>query len=172
MNEEWKIIEDYPNYSVSNLGRVRNDKTGRILTAHKRGRRNTYYLYVNLFQGKIIGRLIHRLVAEAFIPNPEQKSEVNHIDGNTFNNAVDNLEWVSHSENILHAYRVLNREMGSKAAAVNSKKIVRVEDGQVFNSIQEASHACGLKSLTSISHCLIGGRYRKTAGGYHWKYYE
>ena len=171
MNEEWKIIEECPNYSVSNLGRVRNDITGKIRKPTKCGGYNGnggVYLCVGL-SGSLNGQklfTIHRLVATAFIPNPDQKTDVNHIDGDKFNNVVSNLEWVSHKQNMDHAREVLHRKI------MPPKKVVRVEDGQVFNDIHEAAKACGLKSFTSISHCLIGGRYRKTAAGYHWKYSE
>lgn len=165
MSEEWRTIEDHPNYSVSNLGRVRNDKTGKLLKPHKSNKENGYYR-VTLFQATRESRknfLIHRLVAMAFIPNPDNKKEVNHIDGDKFNNVVSNLEWVSPSENCLHAHRVLN----CKSPA---KKVIRIEDSQVFDSIAEATYACGLKNSSSISLCL-SGRWH-TAGGYHWRYFE
>ena len=173
MTEEWKVIDERPGYSVSNLGKVRNDKTGKILTPqlHKASKGDNY-LFVNLSKGKVIGRAVHRLVAIAFIPNPDNKPEVNHIDGNHCNNAVNNLEWVTSQENTLHAYRVLNRRMGKIASEVNIKKIVRIEDGKVFNSLIEAAKACGLKGTSGISHCLRGNKWRHTAGGYHWRYYE
>lgn len=163
MIEEWRKIEDYPNYSVSNLGRVRNDKTGRILAAHKWGELRTY-LHVILYTGSHASRKshsIHRLVAQAFVPNPDNKPEVNHLDGNGLNNCALNLEWTSRSENMIHAREVLHRG--------HLRKVIRLDDGQVFNTLTEAAQACGSNAYSGISHCLSGRR--QTAFGYHWKYF-
>lgn len=170
MTEEWRKIEGYPNYSVSNLGRVRNDKTGRFLSQAKSGHRRSY-LHVCLFQGsghasrKTIN--IHRLVADAFIPNPDSYPEVNHIDGNGFNNIVSNLEWVTHTENMIHAYTVLH-----PSEKPIPKKVIRIEDGQVFDSVPEASHSCGVRDVKFFTDYLDGKKHRPTIGGYHWKYLE
>lgn len=169
MQEEWKKIDGYPNYSVSNLGKIRNDKTGRILKPNKSGGYRSYY-QVWLSRGSCASHkraLIHRLVAEAFIPNFENKPFVNHLDGNGFNNCVSNLEWATRSENMVHSYYVLNNKIGFGGGP---KKVVRIEDGRIFNSIHEAARICGLSSNVSISLCLSGKNH--TAGGYHWKYME
>lgn len=100
-NEEWKDVIDYLDlYQVSNLGRIKSMKTGRIL---KNIRNIEGYLTINLFKdGEGTNLRVHRLVAQAFIPNPENKPEVNHIDENKTNNRVDNLEWVTRGENNTH----------------------------------------------------------------------
>ena len=101
MIEEWKPISNYPDYFVSNLGRVRNARTGRILKFRiAGGTTGGAYFQVTLSQdGKRKSFYAHRLVANAFIPKTNNTLEVNHIDGNHFNNNVDNLEWVTHTEN-------------------------------------------------------------------------
>ena len=100
MAEEWKIIGEAPNYAVSNFGRIKNVKTGRI---RKASPTNLGYLQVGLNQnGKTLFRLVHRLVAQAFIPNPKELPEVNHKDFNKNNNSIDNLEWVNHKTNMTH----------------------------------------------------------------------
>ena len=94
-------IPDFPGYQVSNCGRVRNSKTSKILKPYlTRG-----YYRVSLYNDS--GRkckLIHRLVAEAFIPNLHHKPAVNHINGCKTDNNISNLEWVSASENMSHAH--------------------------------------------------------------------
>lgn len=100
MKEIWKPVVGFENYVVSNLGKVkRNDIE---LTPYIDA---TKYSKVGLFNGngKQKKFLLHRLVAESFISNPENKPEVNHIDGNKQNNCVSNLEWVTRSENVKHA---------------------------------------------------------------------
>lgn len=105
--EIWKKISNIPQYSVSSLGRIRNDSSGKILrnkisaTRKDRLGNETYYYAVCL---KSQYYYVHRLVAFEFLPQIEGKTEVNHKDRNKINNTVDNLEWVSPSENIAHSY--------------------------------------------------------------------
>lgn len=101
MKEIWKKIAD-TNYYISNKGRVKNSN-GYIKKQTKDARG---YLRLQLYiDGKKINFRIHRLVAMAFLENPENKKTVNHIDGNKENNNVDNLEWATYSENQYHAIR-------------------------------------------------------------------
>lgn len=92
------------NYDVSNLGRLKNSKTGNILKVRPINNHDYLGTVVTLGSKKYIKMIIvHRAVAEMFIPNPENKPEVNHIDGNKTNNCVSNLEWTTRKENINHA---------------------------------------------------------------------
>ena len=106
IKEEWKAISQFPNYEISNYGRVR--RMWKNHTKLKKTRLNKYgYEIVHLSKDSINKHCpVHRLVAMAFIPNPDNLPEVNHIDGNKENNCVDNLEWVSRSENMKHAYSI------------------------------------------------------------------
>lgn len=171
-NEEWREIHDYPNYEVSNFGRVRSKerevtqfghkknytriKKGKVLQQRKQ---NAGYLVVWLsVEGKKKAITVHRLVATAFVKG--NGNDVNHIDGNKINNRVDNLEWVTHSNNIEHAYCVLHRIKHL------SKRVICIETGEVFQSMRDAAQAKGINAI-SIGH-VINGR-NKTAGGYTWK---
>jgi hypothetical protein len=103
--EIWKPIIGFEGlYEVSNLGRVRSLRRKIIMSARKR---NDGYMSCTLSNGGIVkNKLIHRLVAEAFIPNNEDKPEVNHVDGNKQNNFKNNLQWVTASENQRHSIKI------------------------------------------------------------------
>lgn len=104
INERWETVKGFPNYEISTLGRLRN-KHGRLL---KPRLQNSGYYFYSLYDGRgrdyQTQRTVHRLVAEHFIDNPTNLSDVNHIDGNKMNNSVSNLEWLSHSDNVKDSF--------------------------------------------------------------------
>ena len=115
MEEIWKDIEGYEGlYQVSNLGRVKSlaKKAGTSNRTEKIIKNNVtrygYYLNTLCKDGVVSYKSTHRLVAQAFIPNPQSKPTVNHIDGNRKNNNVSNLEWCTQQENIIHKFKVLH----------------------------------------------------------------
>ena len=165
--ETYKDVKGYEGlYQISNLGNVKN-KHG--LTLKPRVIRG--YLTAHLSKsGKAKNVRVHRLVAEAFIPNPDNLPVVNHIDCNKTNNNSNNLEWCSHSHNDKHAYlnglRKSPKYWTGKTGELHCKSIkVRcVETGQIFPSITEANKQF---NTTHVSDCIRGTR--KHTNGYTWE---
>lgn len=127
---KWAKIEERPNYSVSDSGLVRNDKTGRILkqSSHRCG-----YKVVMLGR-KTVPLYVHRLVAKAFIPNPEKKPQVDHVNGNKADNRAENLRWVTASENSFGAgYRERCEHRKKRVEATNGEETI------VFDSRRAAA---------------------------------
>lgn len=168
--EVWKDIPGYEGkYQISNKGRVKSLPRDEqfckrpkevILKTFVCG--SGYQEVILRNKGKRKPKLIHRMVAEAFVPNHANKEEVNHKDGDKFNNVHTNLEWVTPKENIRHSYDVLPRKK-------NGKKVVCIETGEVFDSLKEAADKYGLQ-LPLIWKCCNGKQ--KTTGGYRWGYKE
>jgi len=99
--ENWFVLKDFPNYSITKDGVVKNNKRESILGVYD----SMGYPSVNLSKnGKHCSVRLHRLIAETFIDNPESKPQVNHKDGNKLNYSISNLEWVTRSENVRHAF--------------------------------------------------------------------
>ena len=165
--EIWKDIIEASNYEVSNTGLVRNKNTGKIL----KGRLSkSGYLQVSIKideTNKFANRYIHRLVALYFIANPENKREVNHKDGDKENNNIDNLEWVTSSENQIHKHEVLGKVKTSNRRIGKFDKDTD-ELLEEFDSILEAVYSMGKTSRVSIDQVLQGKH--QYAYGYAWKY--
>lgn len=170
----WKTIQGFEDYEVSDEGfirsveRITTDSIGRTRKQKSRLLKPQMYhryLCVALYnkETKLQWKKVHRLVAEAYIPNPFQKAQVNHKDGNKLNNHVSNLEWVTAQENVQHALE--NGIFGNDN--FNRIKVRCVETGEVFNSCKEAAKAKGGKWNTTIAKCLKGTA--KTAYGFHWE---
>lgn len=174
MQENWKDIKGYEGlYQISNLGRVRSARG--ILKPQKR---QHGYLGIMLYgKGGHATRgfkhcSIHRLVAEAFIPNPYGYSEVNHIDEDKTNNRADNLEWVSHQQNCVHG----TFQERKRAKAINGKRSKAVlqftMDGQFvarYPSLAEVKRQKGFDQ-SNIWQNIHGNPKYAHAYGYVWRY--
>lgn len=169
MKEEWRPIKGYTHkYEISNLGHVRSFcHSG----APKIRRLNTLRGYKTItlsLQGHQHLSLVHRLVAQAFIPNPEGKPHVNHKDGDKANNCVENLEWVTPKENTRHASIELGHDFG-KGHRDKGTPVRCIETGVTYPTMSAASRACGLK-VDAVGAVLRYPNRNHTAGGFHWEY--
>lgn len=181
MKEIWKDIPCHDGkYQVSNTGKVRSldyhrEKRIKEISCHNSGG----YRKVILRKSSNTPYYVHRLVAQTFIANPENKPCVNHKNGIRDDNRVENLEWCTCSENIQHSYNVLgkkaNKSSLGKFGADNSrsKKVscytINGEFIKTFGGMLEAERETGI-CRSSISCCCTGRRNRQSAGGYVWKY--
>lgn len=193
MNEEvWKDIQGYENlYQISNIGRIRslgNGKSGKSkLRIMKTTLNHKGYLMIRLCKdGKSKGYLVHRLVANAFIPNPNNLPQVNHINEAKEDNRVENLEWCTNEYN--HNYgtrieRVRQKQIGNPKMKTclgkfskehhSSKPIIQFTlDGELVRmwySATDAQREKGFNSKT-ISSCCNGKRNKHK--GFRWEYYD
>lgn len=159
-----KNIKGHEHYVIYDDGRILNTKFNKFLNPYK----DTvgYYSVVLCKNGKRSYCRLHRLLAEYFIENPENKPQVNHKDADRLNYSISNLEWCTSKENVNHAMD--NNLMHPKAPSPESnyKKILR-SDGIVYKSLTEAA-SLNKTHLSSISKCLSG--LRKTHHGFQWTY--
>ena len=172
--EEWRVITEFPNYDVSNLGNIRNNKTNKLLKPCIKGG----YSNISLKNGPIKKSFkIHRVVALSFIPNPENKCDVNHKDKNKINNNLNNLEWMTRQENNIH------RCNGIKMTSNKNKPIFRIDKNtneilEKYNSIELAGIWALNNGYTktvhngrnSIGNCVNG--LSLSAYTFKWKYEE
>lgn len=173
MQEIWKNISNYEGiYEISNLGRVRRaDCTPkRLLKIGNGSYRNnidkTAYKIVMLCKNGIPKtRSVHRLVAEAFIPNPDGLREVNHKNGDKSDNRVNNLEWVSHRDNIIHSKRVLHRNQ-NVGFGIRGHIVECIETGEKFCSKREA---CRIKNIDKKDLYKHLRGIQSSTKGLHWK---
>lgn len=161
MTEIFKDITGFNgNYQVSNLGNVKSlnyHRTGKEMLLSPGVSTSGYLMVILCKDGKMESHNIHRLVAEAFLPNPNGYPCINHRNECKQDNSVDNLEWCSYKYNNTYNDRHLK----------TAKSIFCLELNKVFQSSCEAERQTGIYQ-SNINRCLKG--IRKSAGGYHWRY--
>lgn len=154
IQEEWRVIDEFPNYSVSNLGRIKNNITDYILVGgyDKDGYRQVTLSYCK----KQYNRRVCRLVAKAFIDNPNNYDFVNHKDENRENDTVGNLEWCTVRYNNIYGDRLYN----------SSKRVRCIETNIDYPSTREVERQLGFKH----SNISVAARKGTTSYGFHWEY--
>lgn len=169
----WRDIPGYEGvYIVCDDGRIGYPNAFGVLkpTATKSG-----YQRVTLYKRENGERtrksfMVHRIVAAAFIPNPDNKPQVNHINGDKADNRVENLEWCTATENMVHSVSAGLRDMTCCTEATKKKVDQRTINGEhikTWDSMSEAARELGLK-VSNISHCCSGRI--NTTGGYKWNF--
>ena len=155
MSVEWRPIEGYENYSVSNTGLVRNESTGRYLAFSK----DRYgYLHTSLSKNGIVKQFgVHRVVAKTFIPNPDCLATVDHKNGDKEDNNVSNLQWLSYGDNL------------EKYWKNHRKPVVCIESGVVY---QSAYHAATELGLTQSHIAEVCNKKRKHEKHLHFEYLQ
>lgn len=160
--DEWKTVEGFPLYEVSSRGQLRNVRRGSFLSLTPD---RTGYVRVGLRHGgKQSAMRVHIVVATAFLPNPDKKPVVNHINGKRNDNRVENLEWVTQKENV---ERTVNRPKTHRG-----RTIVQLRDGAIIATFPTAAEASRITRTHSsnILSCCRGER--PSAFGYEWRYIE
>ena len=156
---EWRPLPDMPEFSVNAYGRICKTDTLQELRTYTNSRG---YTIVSL--NKKLKR-VHRLVAQAFLPNPEGKDMVNHKDGDTTNDCVDNLEWATSSENIKHRTQVLHESTKARPVEKWTQEDTLL---QVYQSVREAERQNGLTKDSLRDYIRRGALCQ----GYRYKYQE
>ena len=168
LTEAWKPIQGFPKYQVSDLGRIKNIESGRIFT----GTKDAFgYKHVRLInpKGTYTLRKVHRLVAEAFLPNPEGKPIIDHIDGDKTNNALSNLRWFTYSENS-KAYEASKGKR--RSTPINRMLAQYTLDGKlvaVYDNALEAARTTGFGDFGIYS---AGAGKLKSFCGFQWRFFD
>lgn len=165
--EEFKPVKEFPKYLVSAEGFVINSDSGHVMEGSVKRTGYKEVIFTDT-DGRQYSRLLHRVVAEAFCKQELGKEEVNHINGDKLDNRAENLEWVTHGDNLKHAYETGLMPNDATPKAVTATNIETGEQMD-FPSIYKAARFFNI-SQGNICMCCKG--FRPYAGGYYWEYQE
>lgn len=169
MIEIFKDIKGYYGlYQISNLGRVKSlnyKRTGKERILKPQKVKNNYLQVLLCKQGKVKRHYVHRLVSQAFLPNPQNLPEINHKDENPLNNVISNLEWCTRLYNMNYGTRNQRSAESNANSPKRCKQVMCLETGIIYSSVKEAKHKTRLHSISAVCR-----GERKTCGGFHWKY--
>ena len=174
--EEYCNIEGFDKYAVSRQGYVKSLISERILKSQLTGKGRDYHKVSLRSNGKTHQLSVHRLVAETFIPNPENKPTVNHIDGDKSNNHYINLEWATYKEQEEHAKKIGLKDYKHNKGAlhVKSKPILRIsgDKEKPYDCVMDAARELGISNgaSSSILKCANKVVNYNTAYGYKWRW--
>ena len=161
VKELWKPLLEYKGIEISSIGRIRKAankrRKERILTEFPKDRDGYCRCSVQKIDGTWTSQPVHRLVAKAFIPNVENKQAVNHIDGNRQNNKVENLEWVTPKENVIHSFRFGARKVCKqvpKRTVLTDFQISQIDRLREFYTVNQIAKLFNIEyqSLKNIIH--------------------
>jgi hypothetical protein len=177
-NEIWKPIIAYEElYEVSNLGRVKSYKNHKEKLLKLQSTTNGYKkIYISDFSKKLINFTVHRLVAEAFIPNPNNLPQVNHINCIKSDNRVENLEWCTAKENINHMIKAGKKNVGKLYYGINHKRAKRVYQydlgGNFIKEWEYVKLAADTLEITSSGIAKAARGDRLKMKNYIWEYFK
>ena len=166
-NEHWKTIYDVSDYEISDQGRVRSLKYGKLVYRKAHSDAKGYRRITLCMNGKMTTRKIHKLVAIAFIGLCPERYEINHKNGIKSDNRMSNLEYVTHVENMRHAFQAgLTKAFGEKGVCQLTR------DSRLVAKYISATAAAAKTKInrSHISACCRGEKRRRSAGGYVWRF--
>lgn len=170
--EHWLTLKDFPHYEISTLGRIRSNKKQKPIILKKYTRKSGYEAVILRYNGKAYYRYVHRLIAQTFLPNPENYPQVNHINEVKNDNRVDNIEWCTAKQNLNYGTRNERISKTSKGKTKNEVHYILqyTKDNVLINVFESSADA---ERKTGIHHCMIlnvcKGLFH-TSGGYIWRY--
>lgn len=168
LTEAWKPLPEFPKYQVSDQGRIKNIESGRIFT----GTKDAFgYVHVRLInpKGTYTLKKVHRLVAEAFLPNPDNKPIIDHVDGDKTNNALNNLRWVTYSENS-KAYEASKGKR--RSTPINRMLAQYTMEGELVAVYDNALEAARMTGFGDFGIYSAGAGKLKSFCGFQWRFFD